>query len=118
MFLVGAFHFFFYALGQLFDFFGFFDYVEGEDVFVGLVDGLFEFDAQFKQFVGVALDSGGALFRGFFFHVAGEAVAGFVSIGGREGSGHRGWGGILARRVLGHHWDGQHAQEKNPYVKS
>src|ERR1700690_1855006 len=52
--LVG-FHFFFYAVGQLFDLFRFLDNVQGEGVFVGFVDVFFQLGGELEQCVGVAL---------------------------------------------------------------
>src|SRR5579864_7398970 len=78
--LVRAFHFFFDPLGQLFDFFRFLDDVEGEHVFVGLIDAGLEFDGKLEQSVGVRFDGGNALLRSLLLHVMADAVAGRVFI--------------------------------------
>ena len=39
--LAWAFHFVFYAVGEFFDFFGFFHHVEGQEIFVRFVHGIF-----------------------------------------------------------------------------
>ena len=62
-------HLLFYTMRQLFDLFSFFEYVEGESVFVGFVDILLQFVGQFDEVIGIALELGLAIAVSFFRHI-------------------------------------------------
>jgi hypothetical protein len=101
--LIGTFHFVSYAVGQLFNFFGLLDYVDGKEVFIGFVDRSFQFDGKFKKLIGIVLERCGAFLVGLLCHIVSEASGGFVFGGGscavirtRGSWKRRGWGPSLA----------------------
>ncbi len=53
--LVWTLHFVSYAVGQLFNFFGFLDYIEGEEIFIGFVYRCLQFDREPEQLLRIVL---------------------------------------------------------------